>query len=93
MTDNALVAFLASYGPSASSDALADEHVQAAVAKYSVRPIETPPAKLAAMVDALLGEDPISVILTGTAGDGKTYHIRRLFFDAAGGHPSDSGPG
>ena len=89
MTDNPLVAFLASYGPSASSDALADEHVQAAVTKHGVCPIEVPAPKLAAMADALLGEDPTSVILTGTAGDGKTYHIRKFFHDTAGGDPSE----
>ncbi|MBY0332888.1 MAG: hypothetical protein K2X49_19695 [Acetobacteraceae bacterium] len=89
MIDNPLVAFLASYGPSAASDALADEHVQAAVTKHGVRPIEAPAPKLAAMVDALLGDDPTSVILTGTAGDGKTYHIRKFFLDSAGGDPAD----
>jgi hypothetical protein len=85
MTDNPLVAFLASYGPSAASDALADEHVQAAVSKHGVRPIEAPAPKLAAMSEALLADEPTSVILTGTAGDGKTYHIRKFFLDAAGG--------
>lgn len=86
MRENPLVAFLASYGPSAASDALADEHVQAAVAKHGVRPIETPAPKLAALCEALLGEDPVSVVLTGTAGDGKTYHIRKFFLDEAGGN-------
>lgn len=87
MKDNPLVAFLASYGPSAASDSLADEHVQMAVARHNVRAIETPAPKLDAMKDALLGEDPCSVILTGTAGDGKTYHIRRFFTDVASGDP------
>ncbi|BBF94352.1 hypothetical protein BLTE_30370 [Blastochloris tepida] len=89
MTENPLVAFLASYGPSPSSDALADEHVQAAVARHGVPPIEAPAPKLAAMKNALLGDNPTSVILTGTAGDGKTYHIRKFFLDLAGGDPSE----
>lgn len=87
MKDNPLVAFLASYGPSAASDSLADEHVQTAVARHGVRAIEAPAPKLDTMKEALLGDDPCSVILTGTAGDGKTYHIRRFFIDAASGDP------
>ncbi|NJL07067.1 MAG: hypothetical protein HC900_01495 [Methylacidiphilales bacterium] len=89
MRDNPLVAFLASYGPSASSDALADEHVQVAVARHGVPPIEVPAPKLTETADALLGNAPTSVILTGTAGDGKTYHIRKFFLDLAGGAPSE----
>lgn len=89
MRDNPLVAFLASYGPSSASDALSDEHVQAAVKRHGVRPIEAPAPKLEAMRDALLGDVPFSVVLTGTAGDGKTYHIRRFFLDEVGGDPSD----
>ncbi|MBI0537739.1 hypothetical protein D9599_19440 [Roseomonas sp. KE2513] len=87
MKDNPLIAFLASYGPSAASDSLADEHVQTAVARHGVRAIEAPAPKLDAMKEALLGDDPCSLILTGTAGDGKTYHIRRFFIDAASGDP------
>jgi hypothetical protein len=89
MTDNPIVAFLSSYGPSAASDALADEHVLAAVAKHGVRPIVAPAPKLDAMCDALLGEDPVSVVLTGTAGDGKTYHIRSFFLEKAGGDSAE----
>ncbi|WP_159717307.1 hypothetical protein [Geminicoccus flavidas] len=85
MRDNPLVAFLASYGPSAASDSLADEHVQAAVDRHGVRAIQAPAPKLAAMIEALLGDDPCSVILTGTAGDGKTYHIRSFYLGVAGG--------
>jgi hypothetical protein len=89
MTENPLVSFLASYGPSASSDALADEHVQTAVARHGVRAIEAPAPKLAAMREALLSDNPRSVVLTGTAGDGKTYHIRRFFLDEAGGKQAE----
>ncbi len=87
--DNPLVGFLSSYGPSPSSDTLVDEHVRRAVKRHGVAPIETPAPKLAAVRKALLGADPISVILTGTAGDGKTYHIRQFFFDEVGGADGD----
>jgi hypothetical protein len=87
MRDNPLIAFLASYGPSAASDSLADEHVKAAVDRYGVQALQAPAPKLPAMTGALLGDDPCSVILTGTAGDGKTYHIRSFYFGAADGDP------
>lgn len=88
MSENALVSFLRSYGPSAASDSLCDEHVQEAVARYGVEPIEVPAPAMDIIWHALLGPDPMNVILTGTAGDGKTYHIRRFYMDALKGDPS-----
>ncbi|MBF0392792.1 MAG: hypothetical protein HQL38_08930, partial [Alphaproteobacteria bacterium] len=74
MPDNPLVNFLRSYGPSAASDSLCDEHVQAAVRQHGVRPVEIPAPRMEDIREALLGDTPTNVILTGTAGDGKTYH-------------------
>jgi len=54
MKDNPLIAFLASYGPSAASDSLADEHVETAVTRHGVRAIEAPAPKLDAIKEALL---------------------------------------
>jgi hypothetical protein len=86
---NPLVDFLASYGPSSSSDALSDEHVQAAELRHGVRAIRAPAPRLDTIRECLLGENPTSVILTGTAGDGKTYHIRRFFLDELQGNAAD----
>ena len=47
-------------------------------------------APLVGELGALMtGDEPSNVILTGTAGDGKTYHIRRVFIDYLSGNPED----
>ena len=78
MHRNPLIDFLRSYGPNAASDALYDEHVQAEGQKHGVEEI-TISAPLVDEIGALLTRDnPTNVVLTGTAGDGKTYHIRQV---------------
>jgi hypothetical protein len=74
-----LIELLRSYGPVSSSDTLCDENVGLAEATYGVEPIRTAAARLDDIGTALLEGDGRSVILTGTAGDGKTYHIRAFF--------------
>ncbi len=78
---NPLVSFLRTYGPSAQADVLSDENVRSALDEFQVRPIAIPAPHLQAVADALLSPDPTNVILTGTAGDGKTYHIRQFLLD------------
>lgn len=73
-----LVSFLRTYGPSPQADVLSDENVRTALDAFGVAPIDVPPPQLAAIVDALCGAEPTNVVLTGTAGDGKTYHIRQF---------------
>lgn len=85
MYNNPLVGFLRSYGPSALADSLCDEHVQSAVEQHGVRPIEIPAPRLDEIREALLGDTPRNVILTGTAGDGKTYHIRKFYLECLKG--------
>ncbi|CAN2532671.1 hypothetical+protein [Methylocapsa aurea] len=75
---NPLTAFLSSYGPSSSSDALCDENAVAAARQSAMQPIDTVAPRLGDVEQAIF-VDGTSVILTGTAGDGKTYHIRRFF--------------
>ena len=81
---NALVSFLRTYGPSASADVLSDEHVRDALAHFGVAPIEVPAPRLGAMAEALCSATPTNVILTGTAGDGKTFHIRKFLLEELG---------
>ncbi len=77
--------FLSQYGPSAATDALVDEHAPVLVEEFGItRPIEIPPPRLNDIVEALKGERPKSVILTGTAGDGKTFHLRKFLIDLVG---------
>jgi hypothetical protein len=76
--ENPLTAFLSSYGPSSSSDALCDENALAAARQSGLQQIDTVAPRLGDVERTIL-TDGANVILTGTAGDGKTYHIRRFF--------------
>jgi hypothetical protein len=77
--------FLSQYGPSAATDALVDEHSPVLIEEFGVsQPIEINPPRLKDMKDAILGDQPRTIILTGTAGDGKTFHIRKFFLDLVG---------
>lgn len=89
MTGNPFVDFLRSYGPSASSDSMYDEHVQSTLQKYGVDPIQLSAPLVEELGNLLTGRNPTNVILTGTAGDGKTYHIRRVFLEYLGGQVDD----
>src|SRR5690606_15713243 len=40
------------------------------------------------IIDNIMSADPVSVILTGTAGDGKTWHARKTY-TALGGDPGE----
>lgn len=89
MTGNPLVEFMRTYGPSPSSDSMYDEHVQSALEKYQVAPIELSAPLVKELGALLTGSNPTNVILTGTAGDGKTYHIRRVFLEYLCGREDD----
>lgn len=88
------IEFLQSYGAVASSDSLCDENVWQTKDAFGVEPIATPAIHLDEIRRNIL-ELGRNVILTGTAGDGKTYHIRKFveeaFPDEAGHWPGDSG--
>ena len=55
-----------------------DEFVLAAAAAAGVDPIAIPENRSGAILKDLTAEQPRSVILTGTAGDGKTYTARKV---------------
>ncbi|WP_462120085.1 hypothetical protein [Methylorubrum extorquens] len=76
---SALVDFLRTFGPIATSDSLCDENLRETQATFSVASLDTPAPRANDLHRAILGASPINVILTGTAGDGKTYHIRQFF--------------
>ena len=89
MNSNPLVQFLRSYGPNPASDSLYDEHVQAAAKAYRIKEIKMEAPLVDELGALMTGDAPPNVILTGTAGDGKTYHIRRVFIDYLSGNPED----
>lgn len=82
LKQNPLVDFLRSYGPLPSSNAQFDEHVQSTAKRKNVRPLHVTAAKKDALEKAWASSDRPSVVLTGTAGDGKTYTCRRALEDA-----------
>ena len=89
MHRNPLVDFLRSYGPNAASDALYDEHVQAEASKHGVDEIRISAPLVDDIGELFTGENPTNVVLTGTAGDGKTYHIRQVALKCLGVKPEE----
>ncbi len=61
-----------------------DESIQRALKRHKIRPIVLPAQFLKALLENFTGADPVSQIITGTAGDGKTYHCREVW-SALGG--------
>ncbi len=83
---NSYITFLRSYGPIPSSDNMYDELIRTRIEANGIEPpLEVEAERLSRLVENFSSEHPASVILTGTAGDGKTYHCRRLF-EQLGGH-------
>ena len=77
---NSFVDFLRHYGPIPASDNMYDELIQAEIERHSIDPpIRIPPAHLTDLLGNFEDSDPRSIVLTGTAGDGKTYHCRRVW--------------
>lgn len=61
-----------------------DESIQRALKRHKIKPIVLPAQFLRALLENFTGADPVSQIITGTAGDGKTYHCREVW-SALGG--------
>lgn len=77
---NDLINFLRHYGPIPASDNMYDELIQSEVARHNIDPvIHIEPARLNEIISNFQEDEPSSIILTGTAGDGKTYHCRRVW--------------
>ncbi|OYT87181.1 MAG: hypothetical protein CFE46_13315 [Burkholderiales bacterium PBB6] len=75
----AWVRLLRSYGPTPQNLTLFDEYVAAAVSRAKVEPIKLSTPMLEAMVAHIESRAPGSMLIAGTAGDGKTYHCRALW--------------
>ncbi|AMU00638.1 hypothetical protein [Pseudomonas aeruginosa] len=83
---SAWVQFLRSYGPSSRNLAMFDEYVSRALAQAGVEPISLSTPLLEDMVRHIESKAPGSILIAGTAGDGKTYHCRSLW-ERIGGDP------
>ncbi len=80
----AWVRFLRNYGPIPTNGNLFDEHVSKALSRAKVQPIILPTPWLSDMVRHFDEGQSGSILVAGTAGDGKTYHLRGLW-SALGG--------
>jgi len=81
---SAWVRFLRSYGPTPNDLSLFDEYVTGALGRAKVRPIALASPLLDVMRERLESGSAASILVAGTAGDGKTYHCRGLW-SACGG--------
>lgn len=82
------VNFLRQYGPIPRNDNMYDEAIQRSIEKKGIEPIKVEPEYLSGLIDNFKTGYPRSVILTGTAGDGKTFYCREVWL-ALGGSKED----
>lgn len=73
------IKFLRSYGPTANNLSMFDEYVSNALGRANVQPISLSTPLLDDMVRHIESRVPGSLLIAGTAGDGKTYHCRSLW--------------
>lgn len=81
---SAWVRFLRSYGPTPNDLNLFDEYVTGALGRAKVSPISLASPQLEAMRRRIESGEPGSILVAGTAGDGKTYHCRSLWSSFGG---------
>ncbi len=75
------IKFLRQYGPIARNDNMYDETIQRSAQRTGIKPIEFEHPALFDIASSFNkhNSDPVSVILTGTAGDGKTHLCRNVW--------------
>lgn len=61
-----------------------DESIQRALKRHKIAPIALPAQFLADLLINFKSGSPLSQIITGTAGDGKTYHCREVWASLGG---------
>lgn len=76
--------FLRQYGPIARNDSMYDETIQRAAKRAGVAPILFDHPRRTDILSCFYMASPISVILTGTAGDGKTHLCREIWTELDG---------
>lgn len=81
---SAWVRFLRSYGPTPNNLTLFDEYVTGALGKAKVQPISLSSPLLEKIKQRVDSGAPGSILIAGTAGDGKTYHCRGLWTHLGG---------
>jgi len=83
------IIFLRRYGPIPSNDNMYDEHIRRSSQKFQVEPIRFEHPLYKEILPCFDGsKEPTSIILTGTAGDGKTYLCGKIW-ELLGGSPEE----
>jgi predicted ATPase len=80
--------FIRQYGPVARNDNMYDETIQRSARRAKVSPLEFPHPHHDVFLKTVKEDTFTSVILTGTAGDGKT-HLCRQAWQELGGSPDE----
>ena len=81
---SAWVRFLRSYGPTPNNSNLFDEYVSGALSRAKVQPITLSSPMIYGIKQRVASRAPGSILIAGTAGDGKTYHCRSLWIELGG---------
>jgi hypothetical protein len=84
MRDNRFIRFLRNYGPIPTNDNMYDETIQRALRRLKIDPLVLPTRFLEDLLNNFRSQNAKSEILTGTAGDGKTYHCREVWVALGG---------
>lgn len=67
------IRFIRKYGPVPQNENMYDEHIRRSARHFGVTPIDFEHPAAHSVLESITGAAPVSVILTGTAGDGKTH--------------------
>lgn len=78
------ITFLRKYGPIPRNDNMYDEAIQRALKRNNIQPIKFDTPYLQELINNFQSEFPKTVILTGTAGDGKTFCCREIWENLGG---------
>src|SRR5262245_31432483 len=83
---SAWLRFLRHYGPVPRNDNMYDETIQRSARRQHIQPIDFEHPTQEEIVKCFMRPtpDPVSVILTGTAGDGKTHLCRQVWMALKG---------
>lgn len=81
------ISFLRQFGPIPQNENSFDERIEASLRRWKVAPIKVELEYLQELVENFRSDSPRSIILTGTAGDGKTFYCREVWRMLQGDQP------
>lgn len=84
IVESSWISFLRQYGPIPRNDNMYDEAIHRILKRKNIEPIIIESVYLNELVDNFNSSRPKSVILTGTAGDGKTFNCREIWLALQG---------